>query len=110
MNPIRKGILAIIHWIHGAPTQRAYEQVQKAVWLRARIHAEREFHDVMQGFYTEQALSINPDQDWWGFAAAKQKQFDHQQEWLIEARRMEAASAKVRAATERLNQLREASE
>lgn len=56
-----------------------------------------EFNRTMGNFYTERVLDIDPHQDWWAFAEAKQKQYDHQLDFVRYEKRSQEADAKVEA-------------
>lgn len=79
--------------------QNRYEKVEQAIKNKARIISDLEFHRTMSNFYTERVMDINPHEDWWAFAQAKQKQYDHQMDFTIIERKVEEAEAKVVACT-----------
>lgn len=59
---------------------RQHQRVIDAVMSNARANSDAEFHRIMANFYTERASSIDPQIDWWDFAEAKQKEYDHVEE------------------------------
>lgn len=91
--------------ILGDPAQRAYEQLQDAYKALSRRIAAAEYHRVMAQFYTDRVLEIDPNANWWGFAHAKQCQFDHQEDQRYCQKRIEEAEATVNACRARLQQL-----
>ena len=77
--------------------RRQYERVEKAIRDKASLASNLEFHRTMSNFYTERVLDIDPHTDWWDFANAKQKQYDHQEDFGIYEKRILEADAKVAA-------------
>jgi hypothetical protein len=109
MNMIKKVILTFYYALCGHPIPRAYEALQKAEKTSARFWAESEYQRIMVGFYTEQLRIIEPHESAdraWEFAAAKQKQHDHTEDWRLECGRYEEAEAIVSACQQRLTELR----
>lgn len=62
----------------GDPLQKQYERVEAAVKAKAKCVSDAEFNRTMANFYTERLDSIDHNTDWWEYADAKQKQWDHQ--------------------------------
>lgn len=77
--------------------RKQYERVEKAIRAKAQLASDMEFHRTMSNFYTERVMDINPHQNWWDFAAAKQKQYDHQEDFVRYEKRIEEADANVEA-------------
>lgn len=71
----------------GDAERAQYEREQREQRLKAREEAEAEYHRRMANFYTDRVLAIDQHTDWWGYAEAKQKQYDHQCECLRHERR-----------------------
>ena len=86
--------------------QNGDQKVQDAMRVLSRRIADAEFHRTMAGFYTDRVIATNPHVDWWGFADAKQKQYDHQLDCLAEEKRTEEARAVVEARKAELAKLR----
>lgn len=74
-----------------------YGKLEKAIRVKAKFVSDLEFHRSMADFYTSRVLEIDPDNDWWNFADAKQKQYDHQNDLLAYEKRVEEADAEVAA-------------
>lgn len=87
MTSIRPLYLLFRDTLLGDPVSTQYEREQREQRTRAREEAEAEYHRIMANFYTDRVLAIDPNADWWGFAEAKQKQYDHQTECLRYERR-----------------------
>lgn len=77
--------------------RKQYERVEKAIREKAQLVSDLEFNRTMGNFYTERVLDIDPHTDWWNFAEAKQKQHDHQNDFVRYEKRIQEADAKVEA-------------
>lgn len=92
---MRHMIHTIKSTLRGNRVRKQYQRVEKAIREKAQMVSELEFNRTMGNFYTERVLDIDPHQDWWGFADAKQKQYEHQNDFLRYEKRIEEADAKV---------------
>lgn len=81
------------------------QRVDDAIKVRARAASEKEYHRVMADFYTERAAGVDPHQDWWEFAAAKEKETEHVAECQAYGARADEAAAQVVAEKARYVQL-----
>ena len=96
--------------LRGDVLGRQYERVERAIRVKAQRVADAEFSHTMQNFYTEQVMDIDPHvspKNAWAYASAKQKQYDHQQDYILYEGRMKEAEAKVEAETARYKALQE---
>ena len=75
--------------------RKQYERVEKSICVKAQLVSDLEFSRTMSNFYTERVLDIDPHKDWWAFAEAKQKQYDHRNDFTLYEKRIEEADAKV---------------
>lgn len=71
----------------GDPAQTQYDREQRQMRITAREEAEAAYHRKLADYYTERVLALDPNEAWWEFAEAKQKQYDHQCECLRYERR-----------------------
>lgn len=83
--------------LRGNRVRKQYERVEKAIREKAQLASDMEFNRTMASFYTERVMDIDPHKDWWNFAEAKQKQYDHQLDFVRYEKRTEEADAKVEA-------------
>lgn len=93
--------------IVGDPVKKQYERVEDSIKTKAKRVSDAEFNRTMANFYTERVMAIDPHIDWWDFADAKQKQYDHQIECVKNDRQVDEAQARVLAETQRFHALRE---
>lgn len=77
--------------------RKQYERVETAIRAKAQLVSDLEFNRTMSNFYTERVFDIDPHTDWWAFAEAKQKQCDHQNDFVQYENRILEADAKVEA-------------
>lgn len=77
--------------------RKQYERVEKSILEKAQLVSDLEFNRTMSDFYTERVMDIDPHTDWWSFAEAKQKQHDHQNDFVRYKKRIHEADAKVEA-------------
>ena len=103
---MKKIVPAIVHHLAGDKFRRQYEKVEGAIRAKAQLASDMEFHRTLANFYTERVMDIDPHKDWWGFADAKQKQTDNQDDYVRLQRKMEEAEARVDAYTNALHSLR----
>jgi hypothetical protein len=89
----------------GDPLQKQYERVEAAVKAKAKCVSDAEFNRTMANFYTERLDSIDPNTDWWEFADAKQKQYDHQTTCVSNDAAVEEAAQIARAEIARYSAL-----
>lgn len=87
----------IKNYIRSNRVRKQYERVEKAIRDKALLASELEFHRTMGDFYTERVQTIDPHSDWWNFAEAKQKEYDHKEDSNRVANRILKANAKVSA-------------
>ena len=76
---------------------RYHGKVEDAIRRKALSVANVEFHRTMGNFYGEMLMEIDPHQDWWGFANAKQKQHNHHNDFLMQQQRVDEGNVKVLA-------------
>lgn len=98
-------IIAIKAGLRLNKTRKLYEKLETAVTKKAELQARMEFNRSMANFYTDRVLSIDPHQDWWRFAEAKQKQFNHQEDCTLLSGRIEEAQAVIVAREQELHEL-----
>lgn len=89
MKALREVFRLFVDVLFPSPEQRAYERQKKVVHVCAHHQSQAEYHRLLADFYTERVMSIDPHTDWWAFAEAKQKQYDHQTECLLYTQRAE---------------------
>lgn len=77
--------------------RKNYEKLEATIRRKATLASQLEFHRAMGEFYTMRVLETDPNTDWWGFAHAKQKQYDHQNDVLLYENRIAEADAEVSA-------------
>lgn len=77
--------------------RKQYERVEKSICAKAQLVSDLEFSRTMSNFYTERVLDIDPHKDWWAFADSKQKQYDHQKDFVRVEQLLLEAEAKVSA-------------
>lgn len=99
----------LIATIAGSRLQKQYERVEDAIKRQAQCVSNAEFNRTMANFYTDRVLALNPHdiEQVWDFAAAKQKQHDHQTECVRYEHREIEARAVVTAETQRFHTLQE---
>ncbi len=73
--------------LFGDTAQAEYERSEAERKHTAKLLSEASYHRIMANFYTERAASLNPHTQWWEFADAKQKEYDHQIECALLERR-----------------------
>lgn len=83
--------------LFGTPVRRKYDKVEAAIKAKAEAMSQREFHLAMWNFYTARVEIIEPHLNWWGFAEAKQKQYDHSIEAATWEDRVEEADGVLAA-------------
>jgi len=89
---------------------RQHHRIEKATRKMAEHIADAEFERTMANFYTERVISIDPHvgpAEAWDFAAAKQKQYDHQNDCISYEQKAEAARAEVAAHIAKLHRLQQ---
>lgn len=91
----------------GDPVKKQYERVETSIKAKAQRVSDAEFNRTMANFYTERVMAIDPHTDWWDFADAKQKQYDHQIACVKNDRQVDEAHARVIAETGRFHALQE---
>jgi 7-keto-8-aminopelargonate synthetase-like enzyme len=91
----------------GDPVKKQYERVETAIKTKAQKVSDAEFNRTMANFYTDRVLGIDPHQDWWDFADAKQKQYDHQTACVKNDQQVNEAHARVEAEAQRFHALQE---
>lgn len=77
--------------------RKQYQLVEKSILEKAQLVSDLEFNRTMSNFYTERVMDIDPHTDWWSFAEAKQKQYDHQNDFVRYEKRIHEVDAKVEA-------------
>lgn len=92
--------------VFGDPVKKQYERVEQAIRAKAQRVSDAEFNRTMANFYTERVLAIDPHTDWWDFADAKQKQYDHQNDCVKNDKRVEEAHVIVEAEAQRFHAIR----
>lgn len=88
---------AVKNYIKSSRVRNQYERVERAIRNKAQLASELEFHRTMGDFYSERVQSIDPHTDWWNFAEAKQKEYDHNEDSVRLSNRIVEADAKVNA-------------
>ena len=94
---------------HPGRVQKQYDKIIKATKNYARALSDAEYERHMAHFYTERVMSIDPFKDHMGFAEARQKQLDYQEDCVRCEKKAEVALACMRAEEERYKTLREVS-
>lgn len=100
-------IKLLIHAVRGNGALRLQEKVDEAAKTLAARRGESEVSRYMMQFFMDRADNIDPVDDWWGYAQARQKQEDHMQDLRINQRRVEECWARLEALTEQLKKLQE---
>lgn len=90
----------------GNPITRAAEALKAAAMVHAQAVSSVKYHQMMLEFYNQQALTANPHEHWWEFAAAKDSAKHHTEELQTESRLEAQAKARLDACRERLRMLR----
>lgn len=91
-------IKALRRFLKDNKTRPLYDRVEKQIRKKAQLMGDLEYHRTMSNFYTDRVLEIDHNTDWWNFAEAKQKQADHQEDFLAYENKIKEADAKVQAA------------
>lgn len=94
---MKKKIRSFLIALRGDKLRAQYQKVEDALREKAEMASDVEFHRTMQSFYDTRSANIDPHVDWWGFADAKQKGFDHGQSSEKYNKKLEEASAKLKA-------------
>lgn len=87
--------------------ERQQERVAEATTLKARKRADAEFDRTMAHFYTERATALDPNISWWEFAAAKEKEREHNEDFRLNTEAAARAEARVEEQLVKLAALRE---
>lgn len=77
--------------------RRQYARVETSIRNKASLASDMTFHQTMVDFYTDRVSTTDPNVDWWGFAEAKQKQVDNQEDIRLLSKRLAEADATVKA-------------
>lgn len=91
----------------GDPLAKQQERIDEAAKLEAEHTSQAAYHRTLATHYGDRVALIKPHDDPWGFAAARQKQLDHQALLATASERAADASARRRAETTKLAALRE---
>lgn len=89
----------------GEPTVVAFKRVEEAMKDKAKHVSDAEFNRTMTDFYTDQVKDIDHEHDWWRYAEAKQKEFDHHEAWLAAKSRAVEAETKIAAERQRFSSI-----
>lgn len=90
----------------GNPVQDAYEKLQAAIRKQAHHIGEAQYHLTMRQFYGERVKALDPHTDWWEFAEAKQKWYEHQEDYTAECAKADECDATVAARREQYETIR----
>ena len=80
---------------HAIKTQA--EKIDAAVQDKARANSDSVYHFEMAAYYQTAAAAIDPNVDWWGFAAVRQKLEDSRNAHVRKLTEYSEASAKLDA-------------
>lgn len=94
--------------VFGDPVEKQYARVEAAIKVKAQCVSDAEFNRTMANFYTDRVLHLNPHDinQVWDFAAAKQKQHDHQTACSRHENLTAEAQARVDAETQRFKEIK----
>ena len=90
----------------GDPVAKQQERIDGAAEIEAHAMSDMAYHRTLVEHFSQRVAGINPHDDWWGFAAAKQKQADHQAELIAARDKAQDAAARRQAEETRLAELR----
>lgn len=94
----RDSLLRLIREVvFGNPQLKQQERIEDAVRDHAKLISDADYHRIMANYYTARAATIDPNNDWWGYASVKQKEYDNVQEHARYVERATEAGARVEA-------------
>lgn len=99
-------IRLVLDAVCGNPVAKQQERIDGAAEIEAHALSDAAFHRTLVSHYGDRVAAINPHDDWWGFAAVKQKQVDHQAELTAATEKAADAAARRRAEEVRMVELR----
>lgn len=77
----------------------SYAKLEEAIKTKAELVGKAEFCRTMANFYTGRVAVIDPHQQWWDFAEAKEKQYTHQISCVTLEAKIEEATKLIEART-----------
>lgn len=91
----------------GDPLAKQQERIDEAAKIEAQHLSNAAYHRTLAAHYGDRVAMLSPHSDWWAFAAAKQKQADHEAQLFAAGELAADASARRRAETTKLASLKE---
>lgn len=101
-------VMAFTSIILGDPLKNQYQKIELAIKTKAQLVSDHEFNRVMENFYIDRCLAIDPHMDWWGFADAKEKQMEYNKQLARLAKKIQTAMAHVKAQEAAFEKMRNA--